>query len=130
MKIYAITKGDYSDYHIIALTADKERAETLKKIYDDEWNVARIEEYEDGYKNMDDVYYGVCINCYRGEETIHVGVDEYSSGIRPFKKSWTDKRDKEHCQYSAVIQTNSEGKARKIAQDMWAQYKAEKLNIC
>lgn len=35
MEIYVITKGTYSDYHICALTLDKEKAECLKKIYSD-----------------------------------------------------------------------------------------------
>lgn len=30
---YAVTDGDYSDYHIIAITDNKERAENIKKLY-------------------------------------------------------------------------------------------------
>ena len=48
MKIYAITKGTYSDYHICALTVDKNRAERLKKIYSNNYEEAIIEIYEDG----------------------------------------------------------------------------------
>lgn len=58
MKIYAVTKGDYSDYHIVALTLDKKKAKEMAKLHtykfkykddpkeyvDEAW----VEEYEDG----------------------------------------------------------------------------------
>lgn len=46
MIIYVITKGEYSDYGICAVTENKEKAELLKKYYSDEWNEAKIEEYD------------------------------------------------------------------------------------
>ena len=50
MKVYAVTSGDYSDYHIVAITDDKEKAEALADLinkqdkygYDD----ACVEEYD------------------------------------------------------------------------------------
>lgn len=48
MKIYAITKGEYSGYHICALTADRAKAEKLRQIYSDDVYEAFIEEFEDG----------------------------------------------------------------------------------
>ena len=33
MTIYAVTDGDYSDYHIVALTVNKERAEHIANFY-------------------------------------------------------------------------------------------------
>ena len=48
MKLYAVTKGDYSDYHIITLTASKDAAKKIAKRFSDEYNVAKVEEYEDG----------------------------------------------------------------------------------
>ena len=47
MTYYAITKGEYSDYHICAITADKDKAERLQKIYTDHYEDAEIEEYEE-----------------------------------------------------------------------------------
>ena len=51
MKLYAITKGKYEDYHICALTSDKDKAARLKSLYSDQWYNAYIEEYEDGNEN-------------------------------------------------------------------------------
>lgn len=48
MEIYAITKGEYSDYHICALTVDKEKAEALRKMCSDRNGEAEIETYIDG----------------------------------------------------------------------------------
>ncbi len=48
MKIYAVTKGQYSDYHICALTTSKSNAERLRVLYSNDWDDAVIEEFEDG----------------------------------------------------------------------------------
>lgn len=46
MKIYVITEGSYSDYHICAVTDDPKKAELFKKRYDTYWSEATIEEYD------------------------------------------------------------------------------------
>lgn len=57
MKIYVITKGEYSDYHICAVTEDEKIAEKLQRIFSD-WDKAKIEEYDtdnysiERYKNF------------------------------------------------------------------------------
>ncbi len=54
MKLYAVTKGEYSNYHIIALTANKDVAEKLAKQFSKRSGMcainepANVEEYEDG----------------------------------------------------------------------------------
>lgn len=45
---YAVTDGDYSDYHIIAITDNKERAENIKKLYSSKYSEPMIEEFFDG----------------------------------------------------------------------------------
>ena len=46
MKIYIITKGSYSDYHICGVAVDLKEAERLQNINTDEWDMARIETYD------------------------------------------------------------------------------------
>lgn len=46
MKVYIITKGEYSDYHICGVSDDKERAEFLRKYFSDDWRQAEIEIYD------------------------------------------------------------------------------------
>ena len=115
MKIYAITKGEYSDYHICALTVSKEKAEKLKKLYSDRCYKAHIEEYEDGegediralfiYRQFDNT---VAVRDYDDNE--RVDIDLYGNIY-----AIVSAKDKEH--------------ARKKAQDMIAKYKAEKLDL-
>lgn len=57
MKIYAITKGDYSDYHICRLTTDYEKAKRYKEAYSDKWNEACIETYEDNENDEQMLYW-------------------------------------------------------------------------
>ena len=45
MTYYVITKGSYSDYHICAVTTDKEKAKRLQILYSDSYDPAYIEEY-------------------------------------------------------------------------------------
>ena len=49
MKVYVITQGEYSDYHILGVSLDRERAERIVRLYNDDnacWHQPIIEEYE------------------------------------------------------------------------------------
>lgn len=46
MKVYVVTFGEYSDYHICGVAVDRERAELLKRYYSYTWREAEIEEYD------------------------------------------------------------------------------------
>lgn len=48
-KLYAITHGEYSNYRILTLCSDREKAEKLVEWYNryDKYDQAEIEEYED-----------------------------------------------------------------------------------
>ena len=46
MKVYVITQGYYSDYHICAVTLDKQEAERLRKVYDETGDRANVEEFD------------------------------------------------------------------------------------
>ena len=47
MTIYIITAGQYSDYHIIAATVDKERAEKICELHKGNYTQPEIEKFED-----------------------------------------------------------------------------------
>lgn len=121
-KVYVITQGDYSDYHICAVTLDKELAEKLCKVYSNlkyypYFDPAQIEEY-DLQQSMDDVriMYRVEIDC--GD--IEVTEDRYENkedvfGDKNYFTAYVLARDQEH--------------AVKIAQDRRAEYLAKKEGI-
>lgn len=100
MTIYAITKGDYSDYHICALTVNKEKAEQLKKLYTTKWGEAFIEIFEDGEGSELNLFWfcdkngqNPCIEEYTGNE--RVAVDKFGKicgGIFMQKTRNTQKR--------------------------------------
>lgn len=60
-KIYVITDGEYSDYHVVAATTDKKKAEKIRReITDYRFGCsARIEIYEDG--EIGEEVYGVAL---------------------------------------------------------------------
>lgn len=50
MKVYVITAGEYSDYHIVTVTTDKEKADNFVKVHNDSkcfyYDDAYVEEYD------------------------------------------------------------------------------------
>lgn len=46
MKVYVITKGEYSDYSIFGVVLDKKRAEKLAKYISDDYCCGMVEEYD------------------------------------------------------------------------------------
>lgn len=79
MKIYAVTEGEYSDYHICAVFDDKKKAELYcavreeKDFLDNKYYVFgdeyMIEEYDTNDANIEGtVYYGVRAVIYDGVE--------------------------------------------------------------
>lgn len=65
MKVYVITKGEYSEYHICAVATDYEKACILQKRFSTKYNPAEIEEFDTEdfndiftEKNLYDVWFG------------------------------------------------------------------------
>lgn len=46
MKVYVITAGYYSDYHICAVTTDEKKAHKIAEQCSDRWGDASVEEYD------------------------------------------------------------------------------------
>lgn len=124
-KVYIITKGAYSDYHICAVAATKEIAEKLRKIYSDEysWADARIEEY-DLNEAKDDVrvFYDVTF----ADGKVSACFNEYGEreSIQFFKgNKWQSDR------LIVSVRARDEDHAIKIAQDRRAEYLAKKEGV-
>lgn len=123
-KVYVITKGAYSDYHICAVAATKEIAEKLQKIYsENSWNDAIIEEYDlnearDNVRIFYDVTFAddrvsACFNEYAEKESIH-----FYKGNK-----WQSDR------LIVCVRARDEEHAVKIAQDRRAEYLAKKEGV-
>jgi len=46
VKVYVITKGDYSDYHICAVATNQAKARMLAEFYSSKYEPAEVEEYD------------------------------------------------------------------------------------
>ncbi len=56
-KIYVVTRGDYSDYHIVAATTDHELAKKIAAKFSNDWGECDIEEYDDAEVMLKPAWY-------------------------------------------------------------------------
>jgi hypothetical protein len=122
---YAVTDGDYSDYHIIAITDDKERAENIKKLYSTGNSEPMIEEFLDGEPKDEFLYYVTCRanGCYDAFPQDFDMESLFDTNIvkENISNGWW--------KYSVLVMAKDENHAIKIAQDLWAEYKARKEGV-
>ncbi len=121
MKIYAITKGNYSGYHICALTVDKEKASRLREIYSDSYEDANIEEYYDGEGKDISVLWEYCENKAGYTHTVLYDRNDVREHVEFYPESST---------FYVYVFANDREHAEKKAHDMIAEYKARKEGIC
>lgn len=124
MKIYVVTRGEYSDYHICAVTDDKEKARIIVEKCSDHFNLAKIEEYDTEdceiiikRKNM------YSCSKYKNNE------------IEIFKITRLEECDDEdviedyYGELHVYIFADNEEQALKIASDKFAKYISEKQGL-
>lgn len=132
MKVYVITKGAYSCYHICAVATDKKKAEILRKAFSDSWDEAEIETYETdqfiteiengfklyncGLKDGEDL----SISTYL-EDLDYMTDSDFR--VKRFSKGWCAPG------YGIKVWAKDKDHARKIAADKIAEYKARKAGI-
>lgn len=115
MKIYIITKRDYSDYYICNVTTDYEKAKRYKEAYSDYWGKACIEVYEDGENGKENycwVYNPI-------SNTAEISDHNVKKGIR--------KIDGKIC--GVYVYAPDEKHAITMGQDMIATYKAQQVRF-
>lgn len=116
MKIYIVTKGEYSDYHICNVTTDYEKAKRYKEVYSDDWEEACIEVYKDEENGKENYCWTYnpntniveMIDCCNPEQ---VYVSRWGT------IAWV------------TVYAPNEKHAIKKAQDMIAKYKAEQVGL-
>lgn len=125
MKIYVVTQGEYSSYHIIGVTTDPKVAEVIKQKFNDSWGEPEIEVFEDAEFMLKP--------CWRVNFTAMGYVksvedrsnDDFS--YRTSEKVWED-HYKKGC-ISTFVQADNIEAAVKIAAEQRAKYLAEKAGI-
>lgn len=136
MKVYVVTAGEYSDYHIERVFTDKSMALAYIEGKGNYGNVEIFDVNEEKHSPLASftVAY-IDGNFYAHEERKNCYID--STLFRParpswFGREWTRKympKGKQVPMYITDVIADSEEKALKIAQDRWAKFKAEKAGI-
>lgn len=127
MKVYVVTQGCYSNYHICAVTVDPEEAEKLAVIYSDRYNSAEVEEYDtEQHANWmaGRIPYEVQFwrNCSHGPSVYLLALEkECTPGVYPSESRYVEMKVR--------LYAESEAKALKIAQDMRTKYQAEQAGL-
>lgn len=124
MKLYAVTKGDYSAYHIITLTQNKDAAKALAKRFSDHYDEAAVETWEDGQFLMGGSIYRVW-SC--GTEIRGVELDESDYNVQDIGmvSHISDKWN----MYVTYVVAGSEEEASKIGKDMIVKQIAGRMGL-
>lgn len=136
-KIYVVTTGEYSDYHICGVTTDYDRAKYIQKCYWTSCYTPEIEEYIDGDTGLGDgelrnVYYVALDNHKRWSaklDSYSIGKYENSCdltsdwGVQYYNQFGLNRYNL----FSAYIQAEDEEHALKIAQDWYAEVMYRKM---
>lgn len=124
MKVYVITAGTYSNYHICAVAIDPVSAENLRLLYSDGWNgEAYIEEFETEERFI------------RPETCWHITITKDGKLHRCYEKNLAgdgirvdiNRVSYFFVDYDVDVVAKDREHAIKIAQDLIAQYKYERM---
>ena len=129
MKVYVITKGDYSDYHICAVALDLAKAEKLAKIFTDSYEDAVVEDFDteevapllEGRIPYRVTFYrqrATSVSNDIGNPTFTPRVEDYREWAGPLGATMR-----------VYLYAPDEATALKIAQDKRAKYLAEKAGL-
>lgn len=122
---YAITEVEYSDYRIIIITEDKEKAERIAAAYEGD-----VEEYEDCIINP----IGVWNVCYYEKNknwlVIHSNRDVEDIKDKEWEPDYFDSAPCDNGMVWTIYVTAEDGElAQKIAYDKYAQWKTEREGL-
>ena len=124
MKVYVITEGEYSGYHIVGVTLDKDAANEYVEKHSSEyaWTSFRVEEYDTDIIQM----------IHEGMKLFHVwsrdGVIGVNEGDNDSYAYWTDEindvtHSKKHKWYSVYVIAKDKEHAEKQGIDLFTKYK-------
>ena len=126
MKIYVVTEGSYSDYHIVGVSDD---VETARKIA--EYRGAEVETYDTNDYTDDKLLWDYTWRTWYddyGEKKVRESLecrmpDEFHKEVNKVYRTW----DKSI--YTVVVKANDRDHALKTARDMVAQYRAKEAEL-
>lgn len=123
-KIYVVTAGEYSAYHICGVTLDLETAQRMAKLHSTRWDPAEIEEYD---TTEPAAISGQIVPVYSVEiysdSTLECSVARYVLDSDPFVPEYTLREDWSHPPLTFHMETKAKDHehAIKIAADVRAK---------
>lgn len=129
MKVYVITSGEYSDYHICAVAQSEKKANALKKLFDTQnYTGAKIEVYDTKtYQTSRPLFLALYDKQEKKLELIRINEGE------EYQELPTEREMNEIVPYGVFLRTginaNSRKQAEKIFYDRLAKYKAEQNGL-
>lgn len=134
MKVYIITQGEYSDYHICGVFTDNKKAQKVVDHLnslgaDAEWySTARIEEFDtDIWESSDDTVWEYYIDD-KGKDYVYQNIFAQVRGKEDFYQ--IRKRNGKHAVwYTTYVMASDEEHARKIGRDLFYSYQAQKNGV-
>lgn len=128
-KIYVVTQGSYSDYHIVAVTTNRDLAEKISAKFSNDWGECNIEEYGDAEVMLKPAWYiyfdktGIVCNtseCDSDYAYSKIGEIYENKGYGMYYRNY---------HIYVIVSADDLESAIKIAAEKRAQYLAEKLGL-
>lgn len=116
MKIYVVTQGSYSDYHIITATTDEKLANKIAKKFGWYNYMTRVEEYDDAELYLKPVFF-----VRFDEQGMVTEISNRSKELNSY--NWINECDFDvNGQVCVFVQAVDEGDAIKIAREKRAEF--------
>jgi len=130
MKVYIVTSGEYSDYHIDGVFDDLNKAEIYAATIDGECSdPVYIEEYdteEIKIESSKEVKKQWCFDISKSKKVFDFSITHTFRNVNTIREGL----DGSHHVYMTLNKDVSEEKAQKIAFDRLAEYEAKKQGVC
>jgi hypothetical protein len=121
--IYVITKGSYSDYHIVGATTNLDNAEKIAKKFSDIWDECQVEAFVEGetlLRNIWKVYFKKNGDVWLCEQS------DYHRDYYDASRQIVDTVYKRDYDLIVTVEADNEEAAIKIAAEKRAMYLANK----
>ncbi len=126
MNVYIVTRGDYSDYHIVGATLDIKVARVIEKLYSDDMYQAKTETWNlDEFTGYERPLWNVYFYSDKKPDVVRNTYSAYTDANTVFKVP----PNMSNLEYTVHPMANDKDRAIKIAEDLLAKYKAEQAGF-